>query len=163
MYDFPLLVPNSNSESPFLRVNLESNLADLPPLDNPPISRQFIFHNKMPKSGSTTMKHLLTILAKQNDFSLDHQRLCIDVETCEGNDDDGANGIKMIQKYINDTRNENDGKYLLLKHHHWLNMTQIGLEQERIENSPVIIRCSIICNLFAVRDSNLENRTSNCG
>jgi len=74
------------------------------------------------------MKHILTILAKKNDFTLDHQRLCIDVETCEGNDDDGANGIKMIQKYINDTRTEDDGKYLLLKHHHWLNMTQIGLE-----------------------------------
>ena len=75
------------------------------------------------------MKHILTILAKKNDFTLDHQRLCIDVDTCEGNDDDGANGIKMIQKYINDTRTADSGKYILLKHHHWLNMTELGLEE----------------------------------
>ena len=80
------------------------------------------------------MKHILTLLAKRNDFTLDHQRLCIDVETCEGNDDDGAGGIKVLRDYINKTRTENNGKYLLLKHHHWVNMTEIGLEDATFIN-----------------------------
>ena len=50
----------------------------------------------MPKSGSTTMKHVLTILAKENNFTLDHQRLCIDQEDCTSEDDE-ANGVEVIQ------------------------------------------------------------------
>ena len=30
------------------------------------------------------MKHILVELAKINKFELDHQRLCIDVDTCQG-------------------------------------------------------------------------------
>ena len=31
----------------------------MPSLDAPPVNRNFVFHNKIPKAGSTTMKWLL--------------------------------------------------------------------------------------------------------
>lgn len=50
-------------------------LARLPPPDAPPQSVDFIFHNKLPKSGSSTMKHILEVLSKPNGFTLDHVRI----------------------------------------------------------------------------------------
>ena len=46
----------------------------------------------------------------------------------------------MIQNHINQTRQiDPDSKYLLLKHHHWLNMTKLGLEQVRIRKFTFVI------------------------
>lgn len=119
----------SEEEKDSLKLKYGDVMANLPPLSTEPPSKRFVFHNKMPKSGSSTMKFILTILAKANDFTLDHQRLCVDIELCEGNDDDGANGVKVLQNYMKNTLDVTEGKYLLLKHHHWLNMTELGLEQ----------------------------------
>jgi dermatan/chondrotin sulfate uronyl 2-O-sulfotransferase UST len=109
-------------------------LGQLPPLDNQPVSRQFVFHNKMPKSGSTTMKHILSVLSERNNFILDHQRLCIS-DNCEAGQDDGANGVKMVKDHLLQQRAANpNSKYLFLKHHHWLNMTELGLEKATFIN-----------------------------
>jgi len=39
---------------------------------------KFIFHNKLPKSGSTTFYQLLVAIAKDNDFDLIHLHPCFD-------------------------------------------------------------------------------------
>ncbi len=54
-----------------------SLFVNAPPPDVPPPNPNFLFHNKLPKSGSTTMKWLLVELSKKNGFKLDHQRYCI--------------------------------------------------------------------------------------
>ena len=59
------------------RSSLKDLLPQLPPMDAPPINTKFLFHNKLPKSGSTTMKWLLVELQKKNNFKLDHQKFCI--------------------------------------------------------------------------------------
>lgn len=107
----------------------------MPPINRPPINPNFVFHNKIPKAGSTTMKWLLVGLAKRNNFQLDHQRFCIDTVNCVGIDPvtkaqvDGPDGEEKISEYVPKKLEENkDGKYLLLKHHHWLNFTEQGLE-----------------------------------
>jgi len=107
----------------------------MPSLDAPPVNRNFVFHNKIPKAGSTTMKWLLVGLAKRNQFTLDHQRWCIDTEHCVGRDPkthrqiDGPDGEEKIAEYVPEKIKELDGgKYLLLKHHHWFNFTDHGVE-----------------------------------
>ena len=47
------------------------------PLGSPPPNPKFVFHNKIPKAGSTTMKWLLVALARKNGFRLDHARWCL--------------------------------------------------------------------------------------
>ena len=42
---------------------------------SPEANLDFIFHNKVPKSGSSTMKHILNYLSKRNKFALDHVRI----------------------------------------------------------------------------------------
>jgi dermatan/chondrotin sulfate uronyl 2-O-sulfotransferase UST len=107
----------------------------MPPLGTPPLNQRFVFHNKIPKAGSTTMKWLLVGLSKRNKFELDHQRFCIDTVNCKGRDPqshiqyDGPDGEVAISEYVPKKLEENqEGKYLLLKHHHWLNFTEAGLE-----------------------------------
>ncbi|CAG5099159.1 Oidioi.mRNA.OKI2018_I69.XSR.g16304.t1.cds [Oikopleura dioica] len=122
------------AEKAKLDQNYGRALGQLPPLDSPPISTNFVFHNKMPKSGSTTMKHILSVLSKENNFILDHQRLCIS-DDCSAGADDGANGIKMVKEHLIEKRAANpNSKYLFLKHHHWLNMTELGLEKATFIN-----------------------------
>ena len=69
----------TTSDSDFDRdFSTESELLRLlPPLSKPAPNPSFVFHNKLPKSGSTTMKWLLVELARRNGFILDHQRFCI--------------------------------------------------------------------------------------
>ena len=65
------------SDKPVLGEKVPNLVADAPPPDVPPPNPNFLFHNKLPKSGSTTMKWLLVELSKKNGFKLDHQRYCI--------------------------------------------------------------------------------------
>ena len=66
---------------------------------------------------------------------MDHQRWCIDTEHCVGRDPkthrqiDGPDGEEKIAEYVPEKIKELDGgKYLLLKHHHWFNFTDHGVE-----------------------------------
>ena len=58
----------------------------------------------------------------------------------------------MIQNHINQTRQiDPDSKYLLLKHHHWLNMTKLGLEQVRIRKFTFVISISSQIRKFQIK------------
>jgi len=79
-------------------------------------------------------KSFESVLSEKNNFILDHQRLCIS-DNCEAGIDDGANGIKMVKDHLLQQRGANpNSKYLFLKHHHWLNMTDLGLEKATFIN-----------------------------
>ena len=98
-----------------------------------PENPRFVFHNKIPKAGSTTMKWLLVALSKRNGFVLDHLKPCVNRETCSERDGgkhlDGPDGEQALVKYIPKSRKSSGSQnYLLLKHHHWLNFSQFGLE-----------------------------------
>jgi len=56
------------------------------PLGSPPPNKKFVFHNKIPKAGSTTMKWLLVALSKRNKFVLDHARWCLNQAQCSDHD-----------------------------------------------------------------------------
>lgn len=123
------------SEADVHRATTTELKAVMPALDAPPLNPRFVFHNKIPKAGSTTMKWLLVGLAKRNNFELDHQRWCIDTANCVGRDPvthiqyDGPDGEKAIADYVPKKLAENEsGKYLLLKHHHWFNFSDHGVE-----------------------------------
>ena len=106
------------------------------PLGSPPPNRRFVFHNKIPKAGSTTMKWLLVALSKRNGFTLDHARWCLNEGHCADHDPvtgrhvDGPDGEQAMVDYIPKKREEiGDEKYLLLKHHHYFNFTQFDMEE----------------------------------
>lgn len=106
------------------------------PIGNPPKNSRFIFHNKIPKAGSTTMKWLLVALAKRNGFTLDHVTPLINgvtaekVKNEEGHFIDGPDGEEALAEYLPKKRQEvGDGNLFFLKHHHWFNFTQFDLEE----------------------------------
>jgi len=118
------------------RATVDELKSNMQPINAPMVNKRFVFHNKIPKAGSTTMKWLLVGLSKRNGFELDHQRWCIgDVSSCSGRDPvshrqiDGPDGEEAIAEYVPRKLEENQsGKYLLLKHHHWFNFTDFGIE-----------------------------------
>merc|ERR1712227_591714 len=108
------------------------------PLGSPPPNPKFVFHNKIPKAGSTTMKWLLVALARKNGFRLDHARWCLsdDQSKCGEHDPktgqhlDGPDGEQAMIQYIPQRRKDvGDQNFLLLKHHHWFNFSRFGLEE----------------------------------
>jgi len=108
------------------------------PLGSPPVNSKFIFHNKIPKAGSTTMKWLLVALAKRNGFILDHARWCLneDQSKCGEHDPktgqhlDGPDAERSMVEYIPKKMAQVGQKnFLLLKHHHWFNFTKFNLQE----------------------------------
>lgn len=116
----------------------QATVAELKPLVQPlgsaPKNPRYIFHNKIPKAGSTTMKWLLVALANKNKFTLDHVRPCVKQETCtqkteDGHHVDGPDGEQAMIDYVPNRRKEaGEGNFFMLKHHHWFNFTQFGME-----------------------------------
>jgi len=95
-------------------------LAMLPPPDTRPNSLTFLFHNKLPKSGSSTMKHILQVLSKKNRFALDHVR----IKKLDYDED------RRLLAHIEKFRNFHPGlPMVLLKHHTFVNFTQFGWSQ----------------------------------
>jgi len=94
-----------------------------------------VFHNKIPKAGSTTMKWLLVALSKRNGFTLDHARWCLNTDHCNDIDEngqrlDGPDGEQALIDYIPKQRAEaKTDNYFLIKHHHWFNFTAHGMEE----------------------------------
>jgi len=94
----------------------------------------FVFHNKLPKSGSTTMKYIISSLSKQNDFILDYQSPCLDKTTCATNLNDGIGGETDLIKHVKMQQEKSNQKYILLKHQYYLNFTDFGMEQPTMIN-----------------------------
>ena len=93
---------------------------ELTSFDKPPPNLDFIFHNKVPKSGSSTMKHILQFLSKKNGFVLDHVRIVKIGWT------DSQRLIQHVKKF----RKFHPGYPLvLLKQHTYVNFTNYGYVQ----------------------------------
>jgi len=105
------------------------DLSGLPALNSPPPSSQFVFHNKLPKSGSTTMKYIISSLQKANDFHMDYQSPCINKATCATDPADGIGAESTLANHVKAERDQHPGKFILLKHQYWLNFTEHGMEQ----------------------------------
>jgi hypothetical protein len=127
-FAFNEIVAEKRNEAPNAQASSSVLGFAYPGLSSPPNNR-FIFHNKLPKCGSSTMKNLLKLLQKRNNFKLDHQRFCIHPKDCyESYRDDGPNGRKDFYNYMkNKLPKMKNTKYVLLKHHHWFNFTEFGL------------------------------------
>jgi dermatan/chondrotin sulfate uronyl 2-O-sulfotransferase UST len=105
------------------------DLSGLPALNSPPPFSQFVFHNKLPKSGSTTMKYIISSLQKANDFHMDYQSPCINKATCATDPADGIGAESTLANHVKAERDQHPGKFILLKHQYWLNFTEHGMEQ----------------------------------
>jgi len=95
---------------------------------------QFVFHNKLPKSGSTTMKYIAKLLSKQNDFTMDYRAPCIFMDGCAHNPDDGVGGEKNLVAAVAQAREEAGGKYFLMKHQYMVNFTKFDYDQPTMIN-----------------------------
>ncbi|CAG5096596.1 Oidioi.mRNA.OKI2018_I69.XSR.g14693.t1.cds [Oikopleura dioica] len=105
------------------------DLSGLPALNSPPPSSSFVFHNKLPKSGSTTMKYIISTLQKANDFHMDYQSPCINKATCATDPADGIGAESTLANHVREQREQHPGKFILLKHQYWLNFTRFEMEQ----------------------------------
>jgi len=100
-----------------------------PPMNSPPPNRNFVFHNKVPKCGGTSLKYILYVLSEDNNFTLDYQPPCIQGKTgCNKRPEDGTDGEISLAHHLAAKRRDKTGKFFLLKHHHWMNFTDIGME-----------------------------------
>jgi len=108
---------------------LSGDLQNLPPLNSAPSSFNFVFHNKLPKSGSTTMKYIISTLQKANNFHMDYQAPCINKATCATDPGDGIGAEKTLAEHVQSEREAHPGKFILLKHQYWFNFTRFGQEQ----------------------------------
>ena len=90
------------------------------PLGTPPLTTDFIFHNKIPKAGSSTMKHLLKTLAPINNFALDHVRII---------KFDHEHHTRLIGHLKNFEKYHPGLPHVLLKHHTFVNFTDFGFHQ----------------------------------
>jgi len=127
-FAFNEIVAEKRNVAPIIQASSSVPGFAYPGFTEPP-NHRFIFHNKLPKCGSSTMKNLLKLLGKRNNFKLDHQRFCIHPDDCyESYRDDGPNGRKDFYNYIKKMMQKmKNQKYVLLKHHHWFNFTEFGL------------------------------------
>ena len=115
---------------------MPSDEALLAPRDVPqPPNPKFVFHNKLPKSGSTTMKYIADQLAVKNKFKMDYVPPCLQ-PPCNAHSADIGDGIGAKEALINhvkESKPEND-KYFLLKHQYYLNFTNYETEQPTMIN-----------------------------
>ncbi|XP_039253042.2 uronyl 2-sulfotransferase-like [Styela clava] len=88
----------------------EKEFAEVPP--NP----SFIFHNKLPKSGSSTMNNILKKLSKANHFNF------LKMETSDLQTSDDRYLIQQLKTKVKPP-------FVLLKHHKWLNFTRSNQPQ----------------------------------
>jgi len=100
-----------------------------------PPNPDFIFHNKMPKCGSTTIKYILDQLQISNQFQMDYQAPCLH-PPCNAKSGDLGDGIgakEALVDHVKEAKPES-GKYFLLKHQYYLNFTQFDHEQPTMIN-----------------------------
>lgn len=96
-----------------------------PKLPNP----RFIFHNKIPKSGSTTLANIVHTLEVKNNFKLRHFHPCVE-EPCDKLSDGRAHSDKMVRSIRPDLKRATPDKPLMvIKHHLYTNFTMYGMEE----------------------------------
>ena len=95
-------------------------------------NEMFIFHNKVPKSGSTTFLDIVAPLAKRNDFDLVHMLPCFDENDPSMRQDQTYNGTckhgiqrnQELAHWVSQYRNR-QRKMFLIKHHVYVNFTSV--------------------------------------
>jgi len=96
-----------------------------PKLPNP----RFIFHNKIPKSGSTTLANIVHTLEVKNNFKLRHFHPCVE-EPCDKLSDGRAHSDKMVRSIRPDLKRATpDAPLMVIKHHLYTNFTMYGMEE----------------------------------
>lgn len=91
---------------------------------------QFVFHNKLPKAGSTTLNAILRQLSNSNNFRFRK------VETREiANDKPFLEQPLAVMINAELARSENQKqKYFLLKHHYWMDFQKFNMSQPTFIN-----------------------------
>ena len=89
----------------------------LPKMPNP----YFIFHNKLPKSGSTSMSDLVNSLSGRNNFNY--------VKMNSGNMKFDAERILIEWLRVNLRE-----PFFFMQHHYWMNFTKYGIDQPTMIN-----------------------------
>jgi len=98
-----------------------------PTLPNP----AFIFHNKIPKSGSTTLANILHALEDRNRFNLRHFHPCIQ-KPCQSRDgEDGrAHSQSLTEKLKSDLAAATPSHpVMVIKHHLFTNFSLYGVDE----------------------------------
>lgn len=137
--------------------NWDSTLAlkKYQPFLSPP-NEKFVFHNKMPKCGSTTMSKILKLLAKQNKFQFYTFH-----ETVAGSTSNHSQVLKNLDELVDETRmykynatfksmiqnsedrrkiryleqrKDTNGYVFLLNHHTFMDFRVLGREQPTMIN-----------------------------
>ena len=90
----------------------------------------FVFHNKLPKCGSTTMNDILRQLSIRNKFKFRK------IEATEMAFDDEP----ALSEFLN-LNLEEGSPFFLMQHHYWTNLTKYGFEQ------PTYSAFSVVCPL----------------
>jgi len=95
-----------------------------------PPNDRFIFHNKLPKAGSTTLNAILRQLSMRNNF---HFRK---VESFEIPNDRPLFEKPLIEKLRTELerKEHQNEKYFLLKHHYWINFEAHNMTQPTYMN-----------------------------
>ena len=103
-------------------------------------NKMFVFHNKIPKSGSTTFYNIVSALTEQNDFDLVHMHPCFDEKDPQKIQDDlyykkfrpnydyhscehGIARNSQLSEWIESFRNPKR-KMFFIKHHVFTNFTE---------------------------------------
>jgi len=116
--------------SSIIPARLEYAAAARNPLPNP----RFIFHNKIPKCGSTTMANILAALETTNNFNLIHYHPCIK-SPCDKSLDGRKNSDYLTQELAPEVEQATANRPLVLvKHHHFTNFTAYDMEQPTMIN-----------------------------
>lgn len=109
-------------DTAYTNYNWNSNVAFWqPPLPN----KNLIFHNKLPKAGSTTMNYILFYLSQKNSFK--YQKI---------QPGDLPNDSYSVEEPLVNWIKENvtESPFLLLKHHYPIDFTKYGLDQPTYMN-----------------------------
>lgn len=89
----------------------------LPSIPNP----EFVFHNKLPKCGSTTMNDIVKALSHRNNFNY----VKMDAEMMQFDDE------KPLLEWLKQNLQE---PFFLMQHHYWMNFTKHGYRQPTMIN-----------------------------
>merc|ERR1712113_656924 len=91
---------------------------------------RFIFHNKIPKSGSTTLANIVHTLEKRNEFKLRHFHPCVNQDSCDKYTD-GRVHSEALTEAIRDNLDQAtpEKPLIVIKHHLYTNFTAYGLEE----------------------------------
>ena len=80
------------------------------------------------------MKYVISSLQKQNNFKMDYQAPCLVKSNCATNINDGIGGEKDLIKHVQNERSKSGNKYILLKHHYYVNFTNYEIDQPTMIN-----------------------------